>query len=298
VPGSYRPVCLYLLDEPFTILKLGGCHDTRSRLRRASSQRWRCARCGMADAGGQLANHTYPFSSSTGDSRADSCESIDRYQRPIDFRPRFWLNGRCIGLDGAQMIDSSMTGRTSRVRVPWWSKYARTELGEGICGAGSRSSEKPRKVRLTSPGTMWRRRPSFERPVSCVFVVNEEMDVAHSLSVILRAQGYATSWFTRPGEALAAAVGTPPDLLVSDVSMSDLCGIDFAISIIEASANCRVLLTSGRANSLDSLCRARARGYDFQLQTMPLCPIELILMVRGLLQIGRLSLPIESACVN
>jgi CheY-like chemotaxis protein len=195
------------------------------------------------------------------------------------------------------MIDSSMTGRTSRVRVPWWSKHALTELGEGICSAGSRSSEKPRKVRLASPGTT-RKRPSFDRLVSRVFVVNEELDVAHSLSVILRAQGYATSWFTRPGEALAAAVGTPPDLLVSDVSMSDLCGIDFAISIIEASANCRVLLTSGRANSLDSLCRARARGYDFQLQTMPLCPIELILMVRGLLQIGRLSLPIESACVN
>jgi CheY-like chemotaxis protein len=195
------------------------------------------------------------------------------------------------------MIDSSMTGRTSRIRVPWWSKHPRTELGEGICVAGSRSGEKPRKVRLASSGTT-RKRPSFERPVSRVFVVNEELDVAHSLSVILRAQGYATSWFTRPREALAAAARTPPDLLVSDVSMSDLCGIDFAISIKEVAANCRVLLTSGRPNSMDSLCRVRARGYDFQLQTMPLCPIELILMVRGLLQIGKLSLPIESACVH
>lgn len=195
------------------------------------------------------------------------------------------------------MIDSSMAGRTSKVRVPWWSKHQRIELGGGICSAGSRSGERPRKVNLASPGTT-QRRSSFDRPVSRVFVVNEELDVAHSLSVILRAQGYATSWFTRPREALAAAARTPPDLLVSDVTMSDLCGIEFAISIKEAAASCRVLLTSGRANSLDSLCRVRARGYDFQLQTMPLCPIELILMVRGLLQIGKLSLPIESAGVN
>jgi DNA-binding response OmpR family regulator len=80
--------------------------------------------------------------------------------------------------------------------------------------------------------------------VSRIFVVDDEPVIASTLAVILNMNGYSTRYFTRPLEALTAARLNSPDLLISDVSMPDLSGIDLAIQMRVQCPKCKILLFS------------------------------------------------------
>jgi DNA-binding response OmpR family regulator len=95
--------------------------------------------------------------------------------------------------------------------------------------------------------------------------------------------GYSARYFTRPLEALAAACLGAPDLLISDVSMPDLSGIDLAIQIRAQYPDCKILLFSGQPNTVDLLERARGQGHDFHLILKPVHPTELLAAI-GTLQ--------------
>jgi DNA-binding response OmpR family regulator len=116
-----------------------------------------------------------------------------------------------------------------------------------------------------------------------VFVVDDEHVIASTLAVILNMNGYSARYFTRPLEALAAACLGAPDLLISDVSMPDLSGIDLAIQIRAQYPDCKILLFSGQANTVDLLERARGQGHDFHLILKPVHPTELLAAI-GTLQ--------------
>jgi CheY-like chemotaxis protein len=112
-------------------------------------------------------------------------------------------------------------------------------------------------------------------PVPRIFVVDDEHVIASTLAVILNMNGYSTKYFTRPLEALTAARLDDPDLLISDVSMLDLSGIELAIQIRAQCPKCKILLFSGQANTIDLLEEARSEGHDFQLILKPVHPTEL-----------------------
>jgi DNA-binding response OmpR family regulator len=61
-----------------------------------------------------------------------------------------------------------------------------------------------------------------------IFVVDDEKVISDTLAVILRLNGFAATSFTNPLEALNYASSGSPDLLVSDVVMPELSGIDLA----------------------------------------------------------------------
>jgi DNA-binding response OmpR family regulator len=84
-------------------------------------------------------------------------------------------------------------------------------------------------------------------------------------------------------EALTAAHLDNLDLLISDVSMPDLSGIDLAIQIRAQYPKCKVLLLSGQANTTDLLESARSQGHDFHLILKPVHPTELLAAI-GTLQ--------------
>jgi CheY-like chemotaxis protein len=64
-----------------------------------------------------------------------------------------------------------------------------------------------------------------------VFVVDDESVIASSLARILELHGYSATPFSSAREALAAARLQAPDLLISDVVMPCLSGVDLAIQI-------------------------------------------------------------------
>jgi DNA-binding NtrC family response regulator len=123
----------------------------------------------------------------------------------------------------------------------------------------------------------------FPRSVSRIFVVDDEPVIASSLAAILQMSGFSARFFTCPLEALAAARSESPDLIISDVAMPDISGIDLAIQMRAQYPNCKILLFSGQAGTSDLLESARARGYDFRLLQKPVHPTEF------LFEIGQLS---------
>ncbi len=116
-----------------------------------------------------------------------------------------------------------------------------------------------------------------------VFVVDDEDVIASTLAMILRFQGgfHATS-FTDPLKALEAAFSEAPDLLISDVVMPQLSGIDLAIQLSERCPNCKVLLFSGQAATAHLLESARAKGYAFELLLKPVHPGDLLAKIQDL----------------
>jgi CheY-like chemotaxis protein len=121
------------------------------------------------------------------------------------------------------------------------------------------------------------------RSGSCIFVVDDEPVIASSLAAILQMNGFSATFFTCPLEALAAARSESPDLLISDVAMPGISGIDLAIQMRAQYPNCKILLFSGQAATSDLLEHARLRGYDFRLLQKPVHPSEF------LFEIGQLS---------
>lgn len=119
-------------------------------------------------------------------------------------------------------------------------------------------------------------------PVPRVFVVDDEHVIASTLAAILKLHGYSATFFTSPGEALAAARSKAPDLLISDVAMPGISGIDLAIQMKIHHPKCKILLFSGHATSQDLLEDARIQGQDFQLLGKPIRPSAMLSKVAAL----------------
>lgn len=114
-----------------------------------------------------------------------------------------------------------------------------------------------------------------------VFVVDDEDVIASSLAMILRFQGgFHARSFTNPMEALRAARLDQPDLLISDVVMPELSGIDLAIQLRASCPDCKVLLFSGQAATAQLLKSAGEIGYTFEILMKPVHPAVLLAKIQ------------------
>jgi DNA-binding NtrC family response regulator len=127
------------------------------------------------------------------------------------------------------------------------------------------------------------------RSVPRVFVVDDEHLIAGSLAAILNMHGYSATSFTSPLEALAAAQSRVPDLLITDVAMPGLSGVDLAILIKAECPECKILLFSGHATNHDLLKDARGQVNTFQLLQKPVHPSVMLSNVRSLTMKRRLA---------
>jgi DNA-binding response OmpR family regulator len=132
------------------------------------------------------------------------------------------------------------------------------------------------------------------KPVLCIFVVDDERVISSTLAVIFNMNGYSARCFTEPTEALAAAQWDSPDLLVTDVAMPGLSGIDLAIQMRARYPKCKVLLFSGEAATKDLLADARAQGHDFHLLAKLVHPSEFLARIGELRERGAPSEPCSS----
>jgi CheY-like chemotaxis protein len=112
-----------------------------------------------------------------------------------------------------------------------------------------------------------------------VFVVDDEPIIASTLAAILQMNGFSARFFTSPLEALTVARTQGPDLLISDVTMPGISGIELAIRMKAQNPQCKVLLFSGNPASLALLEDARAQGHDFRLLLKPVPPDEFLLEI-------------------
>ena len=111
---------------------------------------------------------------------------------------------------------------------------------------------------------------------SRVLVVDDERLIADSLAQILRARGYAVRVAYGGAEAMAAAEEECPDIVLSDVLMPQINGVQAAIAIRHRCPGARIILFSGQTVTRDLLEEARAAGHHFELWAKPLHPRDLL----------------------
>ena len=116
-----------------------------------------------------------------------------------------------------------------------------------------------------------------ERPSGrLVYVVDDEENISVTLAAIIKTKGHDARNFTHPHEALEAAKSVAPDLLISDVLMPEMNGVELATKMSQMCPDCKVLLLSGQPLNREVFEKARDKGYSFSLARKPLQPKTLL----------------------
>ena len=114
-----------------------------------------------------------------------------------------------------------------------------------------------------------------------VLVADDERVIADTLAMILNQSGFEARAVYSGEKALEMAPDFRPNMLISDVIMADLNGIDAAIRIREVLPEIKILLFSGQAATADLLEKARAEGYEFEILAKPVHPQDLLSRLRA-----------------
>jgi CheY-like chemotaxis protein len=116
--------------------------------------------------------------------------------------------------------------------------------------------------------------PKKDGPV--ILIVDDEKVIADTLSIILTHAGYVTMTAYDGVTALRMANAITPDLLLTDVVMPALTGVELAIMLTQSIPNLKVLLFSGQASTVDLLDKARHGGHHFTALTKPVHPTDML----------------------
>jgi CheY-like chemotaxis protein len=116
-----------------------------------------------------------------------------------------------------------------------------------------------------------------------ILVVDDECRLADTLAAILERAGYSSTAVYSPVEALAAVKTAPPELIISDVMMPVMNGVQFAGEADRLHPGIRILLISGHAGTQDLVEAARANGFSLDLLAKPVAPQELLAKVATIL---------------
>lgn len=119
------------------------------------------------------------------------------------------------------------------------------------------------------------------RNLQRIFVVDDEYAIASSLARILRYEGFDdVSYFTDPLKALEAVNAKAPDLLITDVVMLPLTGLELVMKMQKICPECKIILFSGSPSTSELLEIANGEGYNFEVLAKPLHPDVLMAKVR------------------
>jgi CheY-like chemotaxis protein len=119
-----------------------------------------------------------------------------------------------------------------------------------------------------------------ERHDISIYLVDDEELITKSLAHILRNEGFVVTPFNNPLKALARMKTHAPDLLISDVMMPELSGLDLAVETRRMLPACKILLFSGAADDLQQ--NAAERVAEFRLLSKPLHPNLLLQEIESL----------------
>jgi CheY-like chemotaxis protein len=118
-----------------------------------------------------------------------------------------------------------------------------------------------------------------------VLIVDDEKRITDTLALILRARGYEAATAYDGLSAIETCSQFVPDLVISDVVMPGMNGIEMAIDIYTKFPRCKILLCSGQAATANMIEEARDQGHHFPLLAKPVHPEQLLNTIAELLAI-------------
>lgn len=114
-----------------------------------------------------------------------------------------------------------------------------------------------------------------------VLVADDEQVIANTLAIILNQAGFEARAVFNGEKAVELLDSFQPDMLISDVIMTGMTGIEAAIIARARLPKCKILLFSGQAATADLLEKAREQGHEFEILAKPVHPTDLLAKLRG-----------------
>ncbi len=112
------------------------------------------------------------------------------------------------------------------------------------------------------------------RPLA--LLVDDEPIITDTLAAILNANGIAALSAYCPIDALESALLMPPNILITDLSMPGMDGLELAVQVTRAAPDCEVILFSGHISMCDIGARMHAIDCDFMTLIKPVHPADML----------------------
>jgi DNA-binding response OmpR family regulator len=113
-----------------------------------------------------------------------------------------------------------------------------------------------------------------------VIVVDDEQVIANTLAIILNQAGFEARAVFSGEQAIELLESFEPEMLIADVVMPGMTGIEAAIAIRNKLPKCNILLFSGQAATTELLEQARTQGHEFEILAKPVHPADLLARLR------------------
>jgi two-component system KDP operon response regulator KdpE len=124
-----------------------------------------------------------------------------------------------------------------------------------------------------------------------VLVIDDEPQILRALSINLRARHYEVTTAATGTEALSAAARDRPDLVILDLGLPDLDGVD-VVRGLRGWSSAPIIILSGRSDSADKVDALDAGADDYL--TKPFAVDELLARIRA---VSRRATPADSTPV-
>jgi CheY-like chemotaxis protein len=111
-------------------------------------------------------------------------------------------------------------------------------------------------------------------------VVDDEQVIANSLAIILNKAGFEARAVFSGEQAIELLESFQPEMLIADVVMPGMTGIEAAIVVRSKLPKCNILLFSGQAATTELLEQARTQGHEFEILAKPVHPADLLEKLR------------------
>ena len=109
-----------------------------------------------------------------------------------------------------------------------------------------------------------------------VIVADDEEKIATTLAIILNQAGFEARAVFSGEQVVKLLDSFQPEMLITDVVMPGMTGIAVAIAVRSRLPNCKILLFSGQAATVDLLEQAKTHGHEFEIVAKPIHPSDLL----------------------
>jgi CheY-like chemotaxis protein len=128
-----------------------------------------------------------------------------------------------------------------------------------------------------------------EKAKTRVLVVDNERLIADTLVLILKQNGFDASAAYSGEEAVQSALALQPHIVLTDIIMGPMNGLEAAMLIADAVPLCNILLFSGQPATADLLMQASKNGRSFEVMAKPVHPDVILEQIGNLVGGGRSS---------
>lgn len=114
-----------------------------------------------------------------------------------------------------------------------------------------------------------------------VLIVDDEPTIANTMKLIFSKAGYSARTAYSAEEALPVVASWQPQLLILDIRLPGMNGVELAIQVKQGYPQCHVLLFTGDTGIAELMESARERGHEFEVLMKPIPPVDFLKMAAG-----------------